>query len=271
MRNRFSISIPFSTYSQGCVCFGMVFIVEKLGSVFSIGIAFSGITSGTLLGLFTMGMISEKFNTKGALVGSIVSTFVVGVIAIGAQISIFNGELKYESLPFNVGECENPLNKGNLLTWVAQKRANLKMWKIFLCLLKKKTWNLSFAGRTEHSMLRIWALITRQSIGFLGSITCTTGEWEKERTKFAMGGKCWKFLSRFSLIGAILVAVVGYPISVLTGGTKNLDQNLLSPLCRKHKDKSPIELTFVVSPEEIKKLKEKCQDEWRQQDSCYTG
>lgn len=109
----------FILISVGCVCFAMVFIVEKLGGVFSIGIAFSGITSGTLLGLFTMGMISEKFNTKGALVGSIVSTFVVSVIAIGAQVSIFNGEIKYETLPFNVEGCENPLktfNGGNLLT-----------------------------------------------------------------------------------------------------------------------------------------------------------
>lgn len=113
----FSIFIPrFS----GCVCFGMVFVVEKLGGVFSIGIAFSGITSGTLLGLFTMGMISERFNTKGALVGSIVSVLVVGTIGIGAQIAIYNGELKYETLPFNVGECENPLrtslNGGNMQT-----------------------------------------------------------------------------------------------------------------------------------------------------------
>lgn len=90
----------------GCVCFLLVFVVEKLGGVFSIGIALSGITSGTLLGLFTMGMISEKFNTKGALYGSIVSIFVVSVIAIGAQISIFNGDLKYETLPFNIEQCE---------------------------------------------------------------------------------------------------------------------------------------------------------------------
>jgi hypothetical protein len=57
------------------------------------------------------------------------------------------------------------------------------------------------------------------------------------------------------------VAIVGYPVSLLTGGTKNLDQNLLSPLCRKNKEKSPVEMTFVVTPEEMKKLKEKTQDE----------
>jgi Na+(H+)/acetate symporter ActP len=65
-----------------------VFVVEHLGGVFSIGIAFSGITSGTLLGLFAMGMLSRRFNTTGALWGSIISLVVVGFIMIGAQINI---------------------------------------------------------------------------------------------------------------------------------------------------------------------------------------
>jgi hypothetical protein len=47
----------------------------------------------------------------------------------------------------------------------------------------------------------------------------------------------------------------------LTGGTKNLDQKLLSPLCRRNKEKSSVEMTFVVIPDEMKKLKEKSQDE----------
>lgn len=66
----------------------------------------SGITSGTLLGLFTMGMVSERFNTKGALWGSIVSIVVVSVIAFGAQFHIFEGNLLYETLPFNIEQCD---------------------------------------------------------------------------------------------------------------------------------------------------------------------
>lgn len=96
----------FQFLSAGCICFGLVFVVEKLGGVFSIGIAFSGISSGTLLGLFTMGMVSERFNTKGAFWGSIVSTVVVSVIAIGAQIHIFEGNLRYETLPMNIERCD---------------------------------------------------------------------------------------------------------------------------------------------------------------------
>lgn len=107
-----SNTMKLMTFAIGCVCFVLVFIVEHLGGVFSIGIAFSGVTSGTLLGLFTMGMTSRRFNTKGALWGSIISIVVVGFIMIGAQINIYKGNLRYETLPFNVKNCQvhNQLN-----------------------------------------------------------------------------------------------------------------------------------------------------------------
>jgi Na+/proline symporter len=101
-----STTMKVLTFTIGCICFVLVFIVEHLGGVFSIGIAFSGITSGTLLGLFTMGMTSRRFNTTGALYGSIVSIVVVGFIMIGAQINIFQGNLRYETLPFNIERCD---------------------------------------------------------------------------------------------------------------------------------------------------------------------
>lgn len=101
-----SNTMKILTFSIGCICFVLVFVVEHLGGVFSIGIAFSGITSGTLLGLFTMGMMSRRFNTTGALWGSIISIVVVGYIMIGAQINIYKGNLRYETLPLHVGQCD---------------------------------------------------------------------------------------------------------------------------------------------------------------------
>lgn len=124
-RKRNFFQFPF--FAAGLVCFGLVFVVEQLGGVFSIGIALSGITSGTLLGLFTIGMvrgrpyfprktltrnifpqISRKFNTKGALWGSIVSIVVVSFIAVGAQINIYKGNLLYETLPLSIESCDAP-------------------------------------------------------------------------------------------------------------------------------------------------------------------
>lgn len=72
------------------------------------------------------------------------------------------------------------------------------------------------------------------------------------------------FTIDFSLIGAVLVALIGYPISVMTGGTKNLDPKLLSPLFRRfykaNLEKSHIEMTFITNPDEVEKLKEKIHD-----------
>lgn len=56
--NFFNLRFPI----PGCVCFGLVFVVERLGGVFSIGIALGSLSSGTLLGIFTMGMLSKKLN-----------------------------------------------------------------------------------------------------------------------------------------------------------------------------------------------------------------
>lgn len=104
-----SNTMKILTFSIGCICFVLVYVVEHLGGVFSIGIAFSGITSGTLLGLFTMGMISRRFNTTGAIWGSMISLVVVSFIMIGAQINIYRGNLRYETLPFNVELCTKEL------------------------------------------------------------------------------------------------------------------------------------------------------------------
>ena len=50
----------------------------------------------------------------------------------------------------------------------------------------------------------------------------------------------------------------------MTGGTEDLDPRLLAPFVRgfyaTNLKKSLTELTFVATPEETEKLKEKCQD-----------
>lgn len=65
----------------------------------------------------------------------------------------------------------------------------------------------------------------------------------------------------YSIIGTVLVAVCGYPISLLSGGTKDLDPKLLSPLFRgSYKpqiEKPPVEMKFIeYSSSETEKLKD---------------
>lgn len=59
----------------------------------------------------------------------------------------------------------------------------------------------------------------------------------------------------YSLLGTLLVAIVGYPISIISGGTKNLDQKLLAPIFRKRI--IPNGMTFIQFPDEIDRLQEK--------------
>ncbi len=102
----------------GIICLGLVFVVEKLGGLFSISLAIFGITSGPLLGVFLVGMLSRKFNKTGALWGGIISLLTVCVVSVGAQFYIFTGILKYPTLPFNVGNCTDKyvINKIILLS-----------------------------------------------------------------------------------------------------------------------------------------------------------
>jgi hypothetical protein len=56
----------------------------------------------------------------------------------------------------------------------------------------------------------------------------------------------------YSLIGAVIFTIVGYPISLLTGGTKDLDERLISPIIRKYYRKL---LVKNVELEELKNMK----------------
>ncbi|XP_055596641.1 sodium-coupled monocarboxylate transporter 1-like [Uranotaenia lowii] len=89
----------------GIICLLLVFVVEKLGSVFSLGISMAGVTSGTLLGIFSLGMFSPKVNAKGAFWGAVISLVTLCYIAVGAQLKILDGSLQYESLPLHYDGC----------------------------------------------------------------------------------------------------------------------------------------------------------------------
>lgn len=59
----------------------------------------------------------------------------------------------------------------------------------------------------------------------------------------------------YSFLGTVIVAIVGYPISIITGGTTDLDDKLLAPIFRKGKIQK--EMTFMQHPDEIDRLHEK--------------
>lgn len=153
----------------GTTCLGLVFVVEKLGNIFSLGISIGGVTAGTLLGIFTLGMVCPRANATGARWGAYASLTIVSAIVMGAQLNIADGNLKYPSLPLNV--CNGTTNATSIIL-------------------------------NEHHDNSSVPWIFR--IGFM----------------------------YYSVIGALLVFVVGYPVSLLTGGNDDIDERLLAPFLR---------------------------------------
>lgn len=50
--------------ATGLICTLLVFIIEKLGGILPLAIAFSSVTSGPVLGMFTLGILVPKCNSK---------------------------------------------------------------------------------------------------------------------------------------------------------------------------------------------------------------
>lgn len=69
----------------GLILIILVILVDKLGQVYELSLTLSSVTTGTMLGIFTIGMVSRSANSKGVVSGAIVSVLVVGIAIIGAQ------------------------------------------------------------------------------------------------------------------------------------------------------------------------------------------
>lgn len=152
----------------GILILSLVFIVEHLGQVFRVAISVSGLTAGTLLGLFTIGMVSRTVNTKGAIAGAIGSMSIVSVIMIGAQ-----SLPKHPPLPFRTDGCDSSFNMTS-----------------------------SVLSNSVTQSIDDIPLVFKISFMY------------------------------YALIGCILLFLIAYPVSWLTGGCKPFDERLLTPLIR---------------------------------------
>lgn len=89
----------------GLTMLSTIFVVDKLGQVFRLNFAIAGLFTGTLLGLFTIGMFSRTANTKGVICGAVGSLFLMGILIVGAQ-----SLPKHPPLPFSTEGCDPPIN-----------------------------------------------------------------------------------------------------------------------------------------------------------------
>ncbi|VEN34324.1 unnamed protein product [Callosobruchus maculatus] len=89
----------------GAVCLGMVYVIEKLGTILQLTLSMGAVASGPSLGLFTMGVLMPWINAKGALAGSIVSLVSLSWLCYKAQSMISAATLTFKQKPLSTEEC----------------------------------------------------------------------------------------------------------------------------------------------------------------------
>ncbi|XP_035777396.1 sodium-coupled monocarboxylate transporter 1-like [Anopheles albimanus] len=89
----------------GAICVGLVFVVEKMGSVLQLSMSLGSVSNGPLLGIFTLGVLVPWANGTGAIVGGTVGLVVMIWICLKAQMAIATGELAFEQKPVETQGC----------------------------------------------------------------------------------------------------------------------------------------------------------------------
>ncbi|CAH0558329.1 unnamed protein product [Brassicogethes aeneus] len=89
----------------GALCVGLVFVVEKLGSVLQLSMSFGAIASGPSLGMFIMGVTLPWVNAKGALIGGTSGLSFMIWLCYRAQTLIASGDLIFPEKPITTEGC----------------------------------------------------------------------------------------------------------------------------------------------------------------------
>ncbi|CAK1544560.1 unnamed protein product [Leptosia nina] len=79
----------------GCICVGLVFVVEMLGPVLQLTISLSAASMGPLAGIFLMGLFLPFVDGTSALIGGIMGLFSGGWIAAQSQMAQAHSSLVY--------------------------------------------------------------------------------------------------------------------------------------------------------------------------------
>lgn len=102
----------------------LVFIVDRLGDIFRVSLTLHGVTSGAMLGIFTLGMLVPWATSKGAIAGGLFSMLSMVWIIVGAQVNMIEKRLIYPPLSTSTEDCLNAeiasnqttMNTGDILS-----------------------------------------------------------------------------------------------------------------------------------------------------------
>ncbi|KAJ8683303.1 hypothetical protein QAD02_019095 [Eretmocerus hayati] len=95
----------------GVITVAMVFIIEKLGTIFEMANKLSSVVDGPLLALFLLGFLVPCVGKRGALWGTVIGFTVMTSYVMNVHWLTINHRIHYPSLPTSVEDCPYPLNE----------------------------------------------------------------------------------------------------------------------------------------------------------------
>ncbi|XP_048489176.1 sodium-coupled monocarboxylate transporter 1 isoform X2 [Plutella xylostella] len=94
----------------GALSLGLVFLVEKMGTILQLTMTLEAMTMGPQLGVFTMGILMPWVDSTGALVGGISGLATMAWWCLSAQFATARGDIVHAHKPLTTAGCTYAFN-----------------------------------------------------------------------------------------------------------------------------------------------------------------
>ncbi|KAG7310878.1 hypothetical protein JYU34_003709 [Plutella xylostella] len=94
----------------GALSLGLVFLVEKMGTILQLTMTLEAMTMGPQLGVFTMGILMPWVDSTGALVGGISGLATMAWWCLSAQFATARGDIVHAHKPLTTSGCTYAFN-----------------------------------------------------------------------------------------------------------------------------------------------------------------
>ncbi|XP_030373601.1 sodium-coupled monocarboxylate transporter 1 isoform X2 [Scaptodrosophila lebanonensis] len=102
-----AIVMRASTVLIGVLSVCLVFVVESMGThVMQLSMTMASVAMGPLLGLFLIGLLLPRLNSKSALTGACSSFIIMTWVCLKGQLALSSGELIYTPKPVSTSGCD---------------------------------------------------------------------------------------------------------------------------------------------------------------------
>ncbi|XP_054711298.1 putative sodium-dependent multivitamin transporter [Uloborus diversus] len=213
------------TLFYGLLCVSLTFLVATFGNLVQASLTMFGLLGGPVLAIFFLGMMTERSNQKGAIVGLIVSIAFTAWISFGASANAPSPE----KLPVSIEGCTS----GELMNSTMLPYTTLALF-----------------NSTDESLI--------SSSSLLSNTTISSSESSNEYL-FPLYRISYMWFAPIGFLSCVIVGYVSSIIfSIISGLTEDVPREYLSPVlkfflsdkkefCKKNEVKisGPIELEIV--------------------------